>query len=163
MFAAFDFVEMLPAHIDDVVSLVGKAMNNDEAQWARQTFEFHFACTGNHIESGRKFYVLHVAEQLTGIVGLHEYRWGPPVNCWLSWFAVHPEQQRKGFGKMLLSRAEQAAVDAGYTRMFIETYAHPDFQKAIAFYQSQGFEHCGEIREYLEDGSRMLILSRRLA
>jgi len=40
-----------------VVALVEAAMNTEEAKWAQQTFNFHFTCCKQGIDSTRKFYV----------------------------------------------------------------------------------------------------------
>ena len=150
---------------DAVVSLIAAAMDEDEARWAAQTLDFHFHCTEQGIDSMRRMYAARGAERetLLGIVGLHQYRWGPEQNVWLSWFAVHPNQQGQGIGKWMLASTQTQARELGYRKMFIETYRHPLFERALEFYRRQGYREAGQVQGYLADGSAMLILSKILS
>ena len=80
-----EFVEMQASHQSDVEALIVAAMNEDEGEWARQTFDFHFACLKVGIDSTRQFYIACADDVIIGIVGLHHPRWGPEENVWLSW------------------------------------------------------------------------------
>ena len=41
---SFTLVEMTKADQVDVQGLIGRAMNRDELEYAKQTFDFHFNC-----------------------------------------------------------------------------------------------------------------------
>lgn len=97
-----------------------------------------------------------------GLVGLHHYVWGPPENVWLAWFAVHPDAQGRGVGSRLLSAIEAIAVSRGYGKLLVETYDHPDFERARAFYGRMGFRKVGTIEDYLPDGSAMIVYGKAL-
>jgi len=159
---SLQLVLMQVEHQPSVVELIGRAMDDQEAAWAKQTFDFHFSCQQQDIDSKRRFYIAIRSENIAGIVGLHEYRWGPPQNIWLSWFAVEPNLQGQGIGKWLLRQIEQNARELGYTKMFIETYEHPTFARALKFYQAQDYVQQGEIQAYLPDNSAMLVYSKSL-
>lgn len=148
---------MLKTDQTEVVQLISAAMNPDEAKWARQTFDFHFSCQNLGTDSTRQFYVAKLEKVVIGVVGLHQYRWGPDENVWLSWFAVSPDYQGQGIGKWLLSEVTQLARNKGYRKMFIETYQNQTFQRAIEFYQNQGFRQVGSISRFLPDESDMLV------
>lgn len=147
---------------DSVVALIAAAMNADEARWANQTLSFYFECQAAGIDAYRRIYIVRKEADLLGVVGLHEYRWGPPENVWLSWFAVHPRHQGQGLGRGLLQTIEVRARELGYRKMFIETYEHADFARAIGFYRHLGFTDAGQIGGYLPDNSAMLVLSKLL-
>jgi GNAT superfamily N-acetyltransferase len=149
--------------IDHVVRLIGRAMNLDEADQARKTFEFHFACRRHALDDGRTYYVLEEGEQIRGVAGLHHYVWGPSQNVWLAWFAVDPDQHRRGLGRNLLRFIEDRAQQLGYMRLFIETYSTPEFAKARAFYGTTGFFRVGHIDSYLPNGGDMVVLCKDLA
>ena len=153
----FEFLEMESEHRDQVVELIVSAMDEDEGRWARKTFDFHFECRAKNIDSTRQFYIVLNTNQVIAVAGLHRYRWGPEQNIWLSWFAVRPDHQRKGIGKWLFSQVRETAERQGYRKMFIETYRHATFEKAIRFYQRHGFCQTGEVPGYLPDGSDMLV------
>ena len=148
--------------IDVVCRLIADAMNEDEARWARRTFDFHFACASHGLDDGREYVIFNVAGRAAGIIGLHHYAWGPDENVWLAWFAVHPELQRRGIGRHMLTYVEERAVEWGYRKIFVETYDHPDFEKAVAFYTSCGFERVGTVENYLPDAGSMIVYAKAL-
>ncbi|MGD8784228.1 MAG: GNAT family N-acetyltransferase [Thioalkalispiraceae bacterium] len=154
---AWEYIVMLPQHQQAVVSVITAAMNSDEAEWAKQTFDFHFSCLAQGINSAREFYLAKFNEEIAGITGLHRYRWGPVENVWLSWFAVSPSYQKQGAGKWLLSKMLEKASRDGYRKLFIETYENNTFKSAVEFYRSQGFRQVGKVDGYLPDGSAMLV------
>lgn len=154
---------MQASQSETVIDLIASAMNRDEAAWARQTLTFYFDCLSRRIDPAREYFVMQVNQQLVGVVGLHHYRWGPPQNVWLSWFAVHPDHQGRGYARAMLMAIETHAIMRGYHHFFIETYARPEFDKALGFYQHMGFSSAGHINHYLADGSQMRVLYKRLA
>lgn len=157
-----EITEMQSADQREVVNLISAAMNDKEGRWAKQTFDFHFNCQQQGTDSTRSFYVALTDDTIVGIVGLHQYRWGPEENVWLSWFAVKPDYQGRGVGKWLLGEIRQAARQKGYRKIFIETYLNDTFQRAIDFYQRQGFHQVGSIERFLPDNSNMLVFMQEL-
>jgi GNAT superfamily N-acetyltransferase len=155
--SAPEYIEMKSQHQPQVEGLIIAAMNEEEGRWARRTFDFHFACLRQGIDSCREFYLASLDSEIVGIVGLHQYRWGPEENVWLSWFAVSPDYQRRGIGTWLFAEMCNNARQKGYRKLFIETYQHATFSKAIEFYRQQGFREAGKIEKYLPDGSDMLV------
>ena len=154
---------MQVSQCEAVIDLIAGAMNQDEAAWARQTLGFYFDCLSRDIDPAREYFVAQVGQHLVGIVGLHHYRWGPAQNVWLSWFAVHPDHQARGYAKTMLRAIEIHAIKRGYRHFFIETYASPEFDKALGFYQHMGFRFAGHIDGYLPDGSQMRVLYKSLS
>ena len=53
------------------------------------------------------------------------------------WLLVDPAWRRRGVGRLLMSRLEQAAWDAGFCEVQLETHAL--WTAAVAFYQSIGY------------------------
>ena len=47
-------------------------------------------------------------------------------------------------------------------KFFIETYSTPEFARARAFYEAQGFTQIGEIQSYLPNGGDMVIFYKDL-
>jgi GNAT superfamily N-acetyltransferase len=150
------------ADIDAVVSLVTRAMNADEGRWARRTMEFHFGCRNHALDDGRSYFVWRRDGRIVGLVGLHHTIWGPEQNVWLAWFAVDPECQGQGLGLKLLSGIESLAEQLGFGKLLVETYEHPDFDKARRFYEKNGFEQVGQVNDYLPDGSAMIVYGKRI-
>lgn len=153
---------MTRADIDAAAGLVSISMNENEGEWARKTMEFHFGCMEHGLDDGRKYFVWKPEGRIKGLVGLHHYPWGPRENVWLAWFAVHPKCQKQGVGRKLLISIEETARGMGHTKFLVETYEHPDFDKARAFYAANGFEKVGAIGDYLPDGSDMVVYGKRI-
>ena len=139
-----------------------QAMNKQEADWAAEAFDFYFTCQKKQINPARQYFTAWCDEALCGLVGLHHYRWGPPGNVWLSWFAVHPSFQRQGLGSKLISYIQDIATQNGYKKILIETYSSKEFAMARDFYQRHGFEQTGKIERYINEETDMLVYSRRL-
>lgn len=154
---------MVDDDIESVVRLIARAMNRDEALQARKTFEFHFACERHALDDGRTYSVLEEEDHIRGVAGLHHYVWGPAQNIWLAWFAVDPDQHRRGLGRSLLKFIEGRAQQLGYMRLFIETYSTPEFAKARAFYGAMGFSRVGHVDNYQPDGGEMVVFCKDLA
>jgi GNAT superfamily N-acetyltransferase len=155
--------EMREEDIDEAAMFVAYAMNEAEGDYARRTMRFHFGCRRCGHDDGRSYYVWRRAGKLGGLVGLHNYLWGPEENVWLSWFAVAGELRGRGYGRALLRRIRTIAVEHGYRKMFIETYSGAEFSQARAFYEKMGFVRVGGIPGYMSDGADMLVYFRTLA
>lgn len=80
---------------------------------------------------------------------------------WISWTAILPEYQRKGIGQKLLYKVFDELKNIT-DKVYVETYEHPDFRKAINFYWKNGFKLCGILEDYLEDNSSALFLRKWL-
>jgi hypothetical protein len=78
----------LEADAKAAADLIARAMNAEEGTYAEKTFREYFASRANAIDDGRELFVLADGDKIIGITGLHNYVWGPPMNVWLSWFAV---------------------------------------------------------------------------
>jgi GNAT superfamily N-acetyltransferase len=153
---------MRPDEIEPVVTLIRRAMNPDEAQWADETLHRHFQLQGIGVHDGRHYFSTCRSRHLAAITGLHHYEWGPPENVWLGWFAVAPEFQGSGLGTALFNLIQNRAYEMGFRKMFIETYSSPTFNRARRFYARQGFIEAGRISDYLSDHADMVVFSKIL-
>jgi GNAT superfamily N-acetyltransferase len=153
-------VNLVPMKREDIpgaVDLIRIAMNEDEADWADVTMHHHFGCVENSLDDGRHYFVWKNGSKVHGIVGLHQYNWGPTENIWLGWFALDPDLHGKGLGSELFDRALSRAKEMRFRKLFIETYASQTFEKARRFYEKKGFEQIGKIENYLPDGEAMIV------
>ena len=62
----------------------------------------------------------------------------------------------------LLDAITLEAKQHGYMKFFIETYSTPEFARARAFYEAQGFAQIGEIQSYLPNGGDMVVFYKDL-
>ncbi|MDY6953307.1 MAG: GNAT family N-acetyltransferase [Thermodesulfobacteriota bacterium] len=154
--------EMGEEDIEGACRLIADSMNRDEARWARRTMGFHFGCKKHGLDDGRHYFVYPVDEPVKGLVGLHHYPWGPEENVWLSWFAVDPRFQEQGIGRALLASVQELAVGMGFSKLFVETYSQREFQKARRFYEANGFQKAGHIKDYSPSSHDMIVFKKQL-
>lgn len=72
--------------------------------------------------------------------------------------AVHPDQQGKGLGELLLGHARDLARELGYDE--IRLYTNAAFAANIAFYGKRGFSEYA--REAIPKGGHLIRMKRRL-
>ncbi|XGV96205.1 MAG: GNAT family N-acetyltransferase [Leptolyngbya sp. BL-A-14] len=66
--------------------------------------------------------------------------------------AIHPDYQKKGYGKALLQYVEQILANQGERILLVETSGTDDFAYVRAFYRSNGYEEEACIREFYAPG-----------
>ncbi len=154
--------EMRYTDSEEVIEIIGLAMNKEEARWAKETIDFHYFCEQNNQDDGRNYLLATLNNQPIGITGLHRYIWGPEDITWLGWFAVRPEYQRMGIGKKMMEETCEIARSRGFRKIFIETYSNDDFEKGREFYEKFGFVQTGSIDGYLKPDTDMVVYSRDL-
>ena len=143
--------------VPGAVELIRAAMNEEEADWACRSMQYHFECVEKNLDDGRHYFVWQKNSKVLGVVGLHHYNWGPKENVWLGWFALEPKLHGAGAGSRLLDEVICHAENMGFRKVFIETYTSPTFAKARKFYERKGFKKAGRIDNYLPDGSAMVV------
>ncbi|MEQ8737483.1 MAG: N-acetyltransferase, partial [Hoeflea sp.] len=74
--------------------------------------------------------------------------------------AVAPEHAGKGYGKALLSAAEQAAMD--HDRILLRLEVREDNASAIALYRNSGYRGIGRVDAYYADGMAALRFEKLL-
>ncbi|WP_422372265.1 peptidase C39 family protein [Hoeflea sp.] len=74
--------------------------------------------------------------------------------------AVAPEHAGKGYGKALLSAAEQAAMD--HDRILLRLEVREENAAAIALYRNSGYRRIGRVEEYYADGMAALRFEKLL-
>lgn len=81
----------------------------------------------------------------------------------LYWVAVHPSQQGKGLGKILVRETERLAAAAGCRRLYIETSNRPQYASTRIFYEKVGYAIDAILKDYYAPGDDKVILSRQVA
>lgn len=72
--------------------------------------------------------------------------------CHILNICVEPDQQGKGFGRMLLRHALECAIDHGADQAFLEV--RPSNGAAIRLYESMGFVQVGRRKDYYPAGDQ---------
>lgn len=89
------------------------------------------------------------------LLGLGCY-WAILDEAHITVLAVDPRYQRRGLGKWLLMNLLTDACDRALTRATLEV--RPSNSRALALYESFGFETLGRRRRYYADGEDALVL-----
>jgi GNAT superfamily N-acetyltransferase len=84
----------------------------------------------------------HLGESVIGAVTLGLRKGAKGTVPIVHWLLVDPAWRRRGVGRMLMSRLELAAWEAGYRQVELET--HANWKAAVAFYQSMGYARLRE-------------------
>nr|WP_279308292.1 ribosomal protein S18-alanine N-acetyltransferase [Nodosilinea sp. FACHB-131] len=94
----------------------------------------------------------------SALLGLGCY-WAILDEAHITVLAVDPRYQRRGLGKWLLVNLLTDASERALTRATLEV--RPSNSRALALYESFGFETLGRRRRYYADGEDALILWRK--
>jgi len=68
------------------------------------------------------------------------------------WIAVHPAEQGRGIGKMLLEEAERQIACVSGSRIYIETSHRPDYQATRGFYERCGYTLAAVLDDFYAPG-----------
>ena len=81
----------------------------------------------------------------------------------LYWIAVHPDQQRQGRGKAILSHIQQWLIDKGERILLVETAGTDDFDYVRKFYADNGFENEARIRDFYDIGVDKIVFRKSIS
>jgi ribosomal protein S18 acetylase RimI-like enzyme len=76
--------------------------------------------------------------------------------------AVHPDRQKQGRGKALLSYVEQMLMERGERILLVETAGTDDFEYVREFYRQNGYEEEARIREFYTIGVDKIVFRKAL-
>ncbi|HEX2641504.1 MAG TPA: GNAT family N-acetyltransferase, partial [Thermoanaerobaculia bacterium] len=79
------------------------------------------------------------------------------------WIAVHPDQQGKGIGRLLLEAAEAQIAEAGRSRVYIETSTRGQYAGTRGFYLACGYDLAAELPDYYAPGDGKAVFVKALA
>lgn len=86
------------------------------------------------------------------------------IGSWdLYWIVVHPEFQRQGLGRHLLSDTERRIADAEGRQIYIETSSQPIYEPTQAFYRSSGYLLEATLKDFYAVGDDKLVFVKRVA
>ena len=76
--------------------------------------------------------------------------------------AVHPDRQKQGRGKALLSYVEQMLMERGERILLVETAGTDDFEYVREFYRKNSYEEEARIREFYTAGIDKIVFRKAL-
>lgn len=139
--------------------LVGVAIfTDDEVRIAAELVDDSFA-------HPNKDYIVHVAEDQTGIQGYSCYGPTPLTDGVydLYWIAVDPKQQGHGFGRVLLRFVENEIKRQRGRMLLIETSSKDTYGPTLRFYERSGYEEISRIKDFYRIEDDKIVFCKRLA
>ena len=116
-----------------------------ESQWKKELSDPKRLCLGIFLKS-------HLIAFSCGLIILDELQ--------ITTIAVHPRQQKKGLGKIILSTLIKKAKISGAKRVLLEVKESNESAKNL--YKKCGFEITGSRKKYYRDGSDAILFCKDL-
>jgi ribosomal protein S18 acetylase RimI-like enzyme len=105
------------------------------------------------------YYVLLLDNEIIGISGLYYDYEDPSDIFWMDYFAISPKFQRQGYGTEMFKNLEAICKDKKARMLCVFTN---NKKGALNFYEKNGFQICGEIKNYYSDDSNRTWLYKNL-
>jgi ribosomal protein S18 acetylase RimI-like enzyme len=80
----------------------------------------------------------------------------------LYWIAVAPDQQRQGFGQVLLRHVENEVRRRGGRMLLIETSSKRSYAPTVRFYQSAGYGEISRIKDFYRIEDDKVVFCKQL-
>lgn len=129
----------------DIVScaeILCSVYNNELWQciWTKQTAAEYLT----YFFEMKKFvgYVLEEGNEIMGGIFAHEKEWWNNSEIFVEEMFIKPEQQRKGYGSMLIGQIEKYVTEKGLAGITLST---SKYAPAPAFYRKNGFADCEHV------------------
>lgn len=90
-------------------------------------------------KNGSRFYVLEIGGRILGGAGIYPTDGLPAGTCELVKFYIDASARGKGYGKVLMQVCEAAAIELGYTTIYLESM--PELNIALPLYERMGYKY----------------------
>jgi len=132
-------------------------------KWDRNSAKVYYDDYFSSLASlkGDTVYVAVLNNKIIGVTGYSIDRYETD-NYWLSWFYIHKQYSRTGYGKQLLDFIIRKLKKKRKKRLFVNTSSYPFYEGALHFYLKCGFKIEAVIKDYYWNGEDQIILSKRL-
>lgn len=107
-----------------------------------------------------QYYVLSLSGIIIGLSGLYRTVWTSNTVFSLAWFFIEHDQQRKGYGKSLLTATMEIARKHGATQLMVE--ASPTLTGASELFEKLGFQQVAEVPDFYAPRHNLLLWMRDL-
>jgi len=139
-----------PSDATTIAQLIGDLLQEIMAAIGTQAFTFSLDETAGRtrswLEDGSYTVLLaRDGDRLIGLLALSECRalYAGGRFGIIPELYVCPDQRSQGVGRALVEEAKQRARSKGWTRLEVTTPPLPQFERALLFYERQGFSRSG--------------------
>ena len=142
-----------------ILSVIGSYGFKWDRNSAKVYYDDYFSSSASL--KGDTVYVAALNNKIIGVTGYSIDRYETD-NYWLSWFYIHKQYSRTGYGKQLLDFIIRKLKKKRKKRLFVNTSSYPFYEGALHFYLKCGFKIEATIKDYYWNGEDQIILSKRL-
>ena len=135
--------------IPEIVDIYHNLIGTPGCAW---DLDYPSAETAKYDIDHQWLYILKKDSKIIAVASLGDFdelthlQWLPQKPCELARIGVTPSMQGKGVGSMILQHIIRVAKDNGYDGIrFLVSKSNP---AALALYDKNGFERCGEVFMY---------------
>lgn len=135
--------------------------DSDDAKHARRYFERQDALSGGPAR-GHVVCAPAGQEEPIGVSGWDADEGEGRGIFWLGWTYVNPFHEGRGAGRLLLQAVLAHVRQQAGRRMFLDTSSLPKYERAVRFYERNGFKHEGRLLDYYGPGEDQLLMGLTL-
>lgn len=85
------------------------------------------------------YWVLEIDQEVVGGCGIYPTNGLPNGCCELVRFFLKEKVRGKGYGKILMQKSEETAIQFGFKSIYLESF--PDMKAAIALYEKYSYQY----------------------
>ena len=85
------------------------------------------------------YWVLEIDQEVVGGCGIYPTNGLPNGCCELVRFFLKEKVRGKGYGKILMQKSEETAIQFGFKSIYLESF--PDMKAAIALYEKYAYQY----------------------
>jgi|GEM_PF-973101 len=145
---AWYFSQVIATHDDipEIVSLYRSLIGTPGCTWGE---DYPNKETAEHDINNGWLYALKKQDRIVTVVSIGDFgelsdlKWKPKNPCELARIGVRPELQKQGIGTLLLQHCFEIAKNKGFDG--IRILVAKTNTAALALYEKNGFERCGEV------------------
>ncbi len=88
-----------------------------------------------------------------------------PIACTIGsfdlyWIAVHPSQQCRGLGRLLMQAAEERIAAAGGRHIYVETSSREQYHPTRTFYEAHGYREVATLPDFYAPGDGKVVYQK---
>lgn len=82
--------------------------------------------------------------------------------CWLNWFYVHKDLQKRGYGGQLLDHVIEILKANKVRKLYVDTASYRFYRHAQELYENTGFKQEAVLKDYYGKGEHQVIFGMYL-
>ena len=151
---------MRSSDVDEVIRII-RLHDSDDAKEARRYFDGGPASSGDP-RHGHLVCIDPDDDTVIGVSGWDADDGEGQGVFWLGWTYVNPFQEGRGAGRLLLGAVLAYVRELSGRRLFLDTSSLPKYERAVRFYERNGFAREGQLKDYYGPGDDKVLMGLTL-